>query len=93
MFQKGGKLQDYDLRRMHYEIIVTRLKTPSVKSILQRYFKPKYNQRIQAVSRLNAAQQRRAIAILTAYRSQSRFTPLERMEGEHKTDSKHPFTP
>ncbi|MGH1338734.1 MAG: hypothetical protein ACRBFS_21650 [Aureispira sp.] len=86
LFQNKGKLQQYDLRQVRYEVILTGLVTPCFKSILQRHFKPLHNARIQSVRRLNSHQTWRAKNILQHYLQQSRFTPLE-VTGKHKTDS------
>lgn len=87
LFQNKGVLQKYDSRKMHFEIIVTHLRTARIKSILQRYFRPVYNKRIQPVAHLNERQRWRAGKILEGYLQQSRFVSLEEVKGEHKTDS------
>lgn len=83
LFQKGGALSHIDNNRVQFEIISTRLRSPSVESVLKRYFEPEYNKRIKKLEKPTDYEKRQCKRILEEYLEQSSFA----VQGEQKTDS------
>ena len=88
LFQKQGVLAHLERRKLQFEIIETKLRSPSVENVLKRHFKPPYNQRIQKLIRPSDYEKKQCKRILESYLHQSRFDTI--VQGESKTDS-NPF--
>ena len=86
LFYTSGILSHLDYNRLKFEIVQTSFRSPSVESVLKRYFEPKYNKRIKKVYFRNPTtyEKSQTKRILEAFLNQTRFEVV----GEHKTDSK-----
>ena len=82
LFQKSGALNQIDINRVTFEVVLSTLRRPPIGDVLKAKFKPEFNYKSKLVKSYSAYEERQAQRIRTAYLEQSRFTP----EGEHQTD-------
>lgn len=85
LFQNQGALSDLDRNKLTFEVIYTTLRTPSVESVLKRYFMPNRNRKPKELTKPSAHEKKQEKRILEAYLEQTRFEA----KGNHQTDPKN----
>lgn len=83
IFQGKGTLSDFDPRNFQFEILTTEIRFHTVKEVLKRHFKPKYNKRMEKLEKLSKYQKRHFERILNSYLEQSFFGIRAEQKGDY----------